>query len=562
MIYRRGQEMSKRSDREYRQRRRRRGRGKKLPGWVIAPILGAVVLVVFGLSKIFGGNANAVSLQVVEARRESVKESFHTSGVVVSGKSKTFYSPVNAPVKENRAKVGEPVKKGEKLIVFDSANLDRDNKNSQLNTLSAKYTSQDAKEQSSRAKTSMEKAKKQEKAAISELKSQIKKKESEIKKLKKAAQDAAGKDAENAGKADALQKKMSDNLDSQSASRTKKENAERQLENISDAAPDREQTKEQLIKEAEEAASEIGRLEREYRTLEQELKQLGGSAGSAGTGGADTDGAGNSGAAGAASQALAQAEQELEALKGSLAQAENSRQTGADAGLTDAQLKNMKVSENIAQLAELTTEELLKKGKEGIKAEFDGIISDVKAPEGSDAVQGGELFTLVSNRDVGVELEVSAGDFEKLVPGGKAVVTMGRHIYQGTLTSVNKIALANEKGNPVIGAKVRIDNPDDDICIGVSAKVNMTVAEKEDVLCLPNEVINTASDGDFVYIIRDGTVEKQKVEVGIMSTGMSEIVSGIKEGDQVVSEMSDSIKDGMKATAVSVSDDGGEEKER
>ena len=192
MIYRRGQEMSKRSDREYRQRRRRRGRRKKLPGWVIAPILGAVVLVVFGLSKIFGGNANAVSLQVVEARRESVKESFHTSGVVVSGKSKTFYSPVNAPVKENRAKVGEPVKKGEKLIVFDSANLDRDNKNSQLNTLSAKYTSQDAKEQSSRAKTSMEKAKKQEKAAISELKSQIKKKESEIKKLKKVAQDAAG----------------------------------------------------------------------------------------------------------------------------------------------------------------------------------------------------------------------------------------------------------------------------------------------------------------------------------------------------------------------------------
>lgn len=82
------------------------------------------------------------------------------------------------------------------------------------------------------------------------------------------------------------------------------------------------------------------------------------------------------------------------------------------------------------------------------------------------------------------------------------------------------------------------------------------------MLCLPNEVINTAADGDFVYIIRDGTVEKRKVEVGIMSTGMSEIVSGIKEGDQVVSEMSDSIKDGMKATAVSVSDDGGEEKER
>ena len=53
------------------------------------------------------------------------------------------------------------------------------------------------------------------------------------------------------------------------------------------------------------------------------------------------------------------------------------------------------------------------------------------------------MFTLVSNRDVGVELEVSAGDFEKLVPGGEAAVTIGRHNYQGTLESVNKIALEN-----------------------------------------------------------------------------------------------------------------------
>lgn len=550
MICRREQEMFEKSGREFRQRRRKRGKRKKLPGWAIIPILGAVVLVSLGLSKMFGGNVDAVSFQVTEARRENVKESFNTSGTVVSGKSKIFYSPVNAPVKENRAKVGEPVKKGDKLIVFDTENLDRDNRNSQLNTLSAKYANQDAKEQSGREKESMEKAKKQEKAMISELKSQIKKKESEIKKLKKTAQDAAGKDTENTGKITALQKKMADNLDSQSASRTKKENAERQLENVSDTAPDSEETKAQLIKEAEQAAEEVGRLEREYRTLEQELKRLGG--------GAD----GTGGEAGAASQALAQAKQELEALKSSLAQAENSRQTGADAGLTAAQLKNMKVSENIAQLAELTTEELLKKGKEGIKAEFDGIIADVKAPEGSDAVQGGELFTLVSNQDVGVELEVSAGDFEKLVPGEEAVITIGRHNYQGTLESVNKIALANEKGNPVIGAKVRIDNPDEDICIGVSAKVNMTVAEKEDVLCLPNEVINTASDGDFVYVIQDGIVKKKNIEVGITSTSMSEIVSGIKEGDQVVSEMSDSIKDGMKATAATVPDDGGTDMER
>lgn len=527
-----------------RRQRRNRGRRKKLPGWAIVPILGGILLFSFGLSKIFGGNAKAVSLHVVKVQRESIKESYHTSGVVVSGESKIFYSPVNAPVKENRAKVGEAVKKGDKLIVFDTENLERENQVSEFQALSAKYANQDAKEQSARADQSAEKTKKQEKTMIEELESQIKKQESEIKKLEKTVQKTKEESSADAERISALQRKMMDNLDSQSVCKAKKENAERQLENINDTATDSEQKKAQLVKEAEDATNETGRLEKEYRALEQEFRRLEGNDGNAGKG------------AGNETQELAQAKQELKSLKSSLAQTENSRQTGADASLTNGQLKNMKVSENIAQLTHLTAKELLKKGKEGIKAEFDGIISDVKAPEGSDAVQGGELFTLVSNRDVGIELEVPAGDFEKLVPEGKAVITIGSHLYQGTLESVNKIALANEKGNPVIGAKVRIDNPDDNICIGVNAKVNMTVAEKDDVLCLPNEVINTASDGDFVYVIQNGIVEKRKVEVGIMSTGMSEIITGVKEGDQVVSDMSDSIKEGMRATAVAASEEG------
>ncbi len=527
--------MSKERRRKYRRRR------KKLPGWVILPILAGMAVICFGISKAVGGNVGEVKLNVVEAGYESVKEVYHTSGTVVSERSKTFYSPVNAPIKENKARVGEAVKKGDKLIIFDTKNLDRDNQTSRLQTLSAKYTSQDAKEQSGRAAKSMGEVKKQQDAAVSELKTQIKKKNTKIQKLEKQVKESAKQSEKAAGERAGIQKKMADNLDSQSVCRAKKENAQRQLDNLGEEEQDGGQTKAQLIDEAQNATNEISRLEREYRTFEQELKQLGGDSLEGGIGGTEDS---------TLVQSLAQAKQELEALKSSLAQAENSKQATADAKLTDAQIKNLKVSEDLAQMAELTSKELLEKGKEGIRAEFDGIISDVKVFEGSDAIQGGELFTLVSNRDVCVELEVSAGDFDNLVTGEKAVVTMGNHTYQGTLESVNKIALKNEKGNPVIGAKLSIDNPDDDIYIGVSAKVNMTVAEKENALCLPNEVINTAADGDFVYVLKDGAVKKQKVEVGIVSSSKSEVLSGIEEGDQIVSDISGNIKEGMKAEGI------------
>ena len=149
-----------------------------------------------------------------------------------------------------------------------------------------------------------------------------------------------------------------------------------------------------------------------------------------------------------------------------------------------------------------------------------------------------------------VKLEVSANDFDNLVIGNSADIKIGQYSYQGTLKSVNKIAVLNQKGNPVIGAEIHVDNPDENICIGVSAKVELAVADKEMVLCIPSEVVNTSADGDFVYVLRDGTVEKQEIELGIASDSKVEVVKGLQEGDKVVSDTSDNIREGMKASAI------------
>lgn len=115
---------------------------------------------------------------------------------------------------------------------------------------------------------------------------------------------------------------------------------------------------------------------------------------------------------------------------------------------------------------------------------------------------------------------------------------------------MNKIAVNNEKGNPVIGATLHIDNPDDQIIIGVSAKATLNVAEAKNVLCLSNEVVNTGTEGDFVYVIENGVVKKKNVELGISSNNSVEVKSGLKEGDVVVTNASSDLREGTKATAV------------
>lgn len=505
---------------------------KKLPGWVIFPVIAVLALVFFAASKLFAGDSVS-QLTVVKVEKGDVKQTYNASGTVESEKTKVFYSPVNAPVKKCSAKVGTAVKKGDLLVTFDVTTLERDNRQSELNALSAKYTNEDAREQSSRAAKAAQEGKSQIADSIKEIKSQISDKKSEIKKLEKQAGSEASQASEAAKKAAKLQKKLQENQDAQSTQKALKENAERELAKLDDSDPDDQAEIQELLKTAKDATDEISRLEKEYRSLESQLNSLG-----------STD------ASGSATQ-LAAAKQELKSLEASLSELENSQgSSSAATGLTSGQEKNMEVSENLAELANLSTEELLEKGRKGIKAEFDGIISDVKAVEGSMATQGLELFTLVSNQDVKVRLEVSANDFDNLVEGNPAQITVGKKTYQGTLESIDKIALTNEKGNPVLHADVRIENPDEDIYIGVNAKVTMDVAEKKDVLYLPNEIVNTSTEGDFVYVIRNGKVEKQPVELGVTSDSRAEIVSGLEEGDEVVSEVSGEIQEGMKATAV------------
>ena len=224
-------------------------------------------------------------------------------------------------------------------------------------------------------------------------------------------------------------------------------------------------------------------------------------------------------------------------------------------GMSSAELNNLDISDNLAELAALSPEELMEKGKEGMKADMDGVIASVSILESNMAAQGMALFTIASTEDVRVKIEVSPDDYEKLKIGNTVSIKIGKHAYQGTLTETDKIATKNEKGASVICARIHISNPDENICIGASAKITMTVAQADDVLVVPNEVINASTDGDFLYIVEDGVIKIKPVELGTVSVTHTEIKSGLKEGDKVVNDLNADIKEGMKAIAVEKKED-------
>ena len=535
---------------------------KKLPAWVILPIIGVLALIGVLMSMLFKPAKTATALTVVSTQKGDVAEEYTTSGTVESELTKTFYSPVNANVDSFNAVVGQSVKEGDLLVSFDTSDLEKNNQQSQLNLDAAKAGNQSTIEQADQNASIAAQSQANIEQQIANTRQKVRDKQAEVNQLiDEANQEQSAAYAEDTK----LQNQINDInhelqlqknqyqeaktgvINNATALNTLNANlntAKTTLANLpADATEEKKNELTTTINKLYEdiAANQNLTIDYEetikaYEELSNELTSLSSSSGALGMG--------------TASQKLATAQAELSSLQSALEQQEASSSSSPTAKITDGQYKSMDIQEDLAELANLSAEELVELGKKGIHADFNGIISDVQSAEGTAAMQGAALFTLVSNSDVSVKLEVPSGDFDKLKIGNKANIKIGEFTYKGTLTSIDKIATTNLKGNPVIGAKVHIDNPDENIYIGVNAKVTLSVAESKNVLCLSNEVVNTGTDGDFVYVIRDGEVKKQVVELGIASNSTVEIKSGLKEGDEVITDVTSTLEEGMKAIGV------------
>lgn len=521
---------------------------KKLPNWVIVPIIGGVVVVAVVVSQFTSKEQKTGgTVEVVEVARGDVKEIYNVSGTVDSEKKKVFYSPVNAPVSQLHAKVGQSVKAGDTLVTFDTSDLEKNNEKAQLDLQSAVNTNQSTREQADRSASEAAKAAADAQAASDAARAQVEQQIASVESQISAKSQQMAALEQNAQNEIAANQALQPQLDEWNAQ--KNANVDRISALYGEVDALRTQINDGNLSEEEKAAREaqideksreISEKEGANTTLDAQIAQI------------------SSQMQTGSQQAYAQAQQEVQALQ---AQAEQLRASISveqpstsvpDTSLTSGQINNMEISENLAELAVLSSEELMAKARDGIKADFDGVISDVKTVEGGTAVAGGELFTLVSNQDVNVKLEIPASDFDKVEVGSKAVVKIGKYKYDGVVESIDKIAVPNAKGNPVIGANVKIQNPDENIYIGVAAKLTMTVAEEKDVLYLPNENVNTSTEGDFVYVVQNGVVKKKAVELGITSNSKVEIKSGLEEGDQVVSDTFGAVEEGMKVTKTTV----------
>lgn len=550
------------------QRRRHRKRATVIIG--VLAVLFIVALVT--ASRMTQKDATPM-VDAQEVTRRDVTAYLEVSGKVKSLKTKTYYSPVNATVKEYTAKPGQMVSVGTTLVSFDTSALERDNQKANLTRLATVNTNQDVLDKASQARAEADVAQSnvqiiqgdidRYQAFINDLKEAISDRTIQLSSQASVSAEAAVQEqtveldqlnqaAECAQQKEELEesnKELQAEIDQLSIEKSKAEfTGDKNTANtIAAQIRGRRGSMEGnqiLIDELEKTMGDYAKMSAE------ELKRMAQSMASADSGSAAGMEVKDSSADAQLSQwqlDLEKAQTTLAELQSDLAKEEAKVDAADAAEVTDASRRAMENNNNLADIESSSLEQILEKGRKGIKAEFNGIVTKAELFSGAEAVQGMELVSVASNDDVAVEVTVSKYDYGKLKEGQKAEVTVGNNVYQGTVGDISRVAQQNEKGAPIITCEVNIDNPDDNIFLGVEAKASILTGSEKSVLTVPMDAVNTGKDNTFCYVLADGVIARREVVTGISSDTLTEIKDGLKEGDLVIPQLPDGMTEGSPA---------------
>jgi len=191
-----------------------------------------------------------------------------------------------------------------------------------------------------------------------------------------------------------------------------------------------------------------------------------------------------------------------------------------------------------------------------VRAPFSGIVSAVNVKVGDSASGGGALATMITKQSV-AEVSLNEVDIAKVKVGQKATITFDAVpglTITGQVLEIDSLGTVSQ-GVVTYNVKIGFDTQDDRVRPGMSASAAIITDTKQNVLLVPNSAIKLLGANYYVDVPADPTTAKQiiantanvsagiilnplprqqAIEIGLANDSVTEITSGLNEGDLIV----------------------------
>ena len=198
-------------------------------------------------------------------------------------------------------------------------------------------------------------------------------------------------------------------------------------------------------------------------------------------------------------------------------------------------------AENVRGADKATLANVVNNNSMNVEAPVSGTVLSVDI-KSEDAIAGGATaITIVNSNNLCVNVPINENKISKIKTGQPVKITgtaFENHNYSGKVTSIDSIAkqvVTTTGKETAVDVKISIENPNQLIKQGYTAKCTITTNIKNNGIIIPYETVEMDSENSgTVYTFNSGRAQKQSVKIGNEYENGVEIISGLNKNDLVI----------------------------
>lgn len=174
-------------------------------------------------------------------------------------------------------------------------------------------------------------------------------------------------------------------------------------------------------------------------------------------------------------------------------------------------------------------------GRYQLTAPFAGTVVSRNAVIGKSAVANEPLFEIADLSTMWVHLDVPEADAPLVAPGQSVTLNFDVPGLAPIDAKIARVAASVDPRTRTVGARVELENPEHRLKAGAFVRARLQLTRPSQVLVVPREAIQTAEGHSIAFVKkRENVFEPVRVVLGAELDGVFEVLSGLEEGDAVV----------------------------
>ncbi len=179
-------------------------------------------------------------------------------------------------------------------------------------------------------------------------------------------------------------------------------------------------------------------------------------------------------------------------------------------------------------------------------APIDGVVESVSVTEMNMASTGSPAFIISNKSAMTITFDVSSDAVMTMKIGDSVAVEKSGKEYEAVVTEVGTM-VNGQTGLFTVKATLTQEAPE--LLTGLTVKVTAPTQKADDALLVSQDAVYYEDGDAYLYLLKDGVVTRVDVETGISNEEQVEILSGITDGDPVITSWNPNMVDGVSAVA-------------